>query len=98
MCSLERLSHLNGSMAADWVIPPSIDPFSAKNEAMSRRNAELALVYVGVLEGEGAPPVVPFARRDGSPGRINRRVDLVQNGPRFRSTPLWSCRHRGGTG
>ena len=35
---------------------------------MSRRNAQLALAYVGVLDGEGAPPVVPFARRDGSPG------------------------------
>ena len=76
------------AFAPEWVdggrsavIPPSIDPFSAKNEAMSRRNAQLALAYVGVLEGEGAPPVVPFARRDGSPGRINRRVDLVQNGP-----------------
>jgi trehalose synthase len=63
------------------VIPPSIDPFSAKNEPMSRRNVRLALGYVGLLEGDGNPPVVPFARRDGSPGRINRHVDVVQSGP-----------------
>jgi trehalose synthase len=63
------------------VIPPSIDPFSAKNEPMLRRNVRLVLGYVGLLEGDGLPPIVPFARRDGSPGRINRRVDIVQSGP-----------------
>jgi trehalose synthase len=63
------------------VVAPSIDPFSAKNEPMSRRNAGLALGYVGLLDSGGSPPVVPFARRDGSPGRITRRVDVVQTGP-----------------
>jgi trehalose synthase len=63
------------------VIAPSIDPFSAKNEPMSRRNVRLALTYVGLLDGDGYPPIVPFARRDGSPGRINRHVDVVQSGP-----------------
>jgi trehalose synthase len=67
--------------ARTHVIPPSIDPFSAKNEPMSRRNVRLALSYVGVLDGDGGPPVVPFARRDGSPGRINRHVDILQSGP-----------------
>ena len=63
------------------VIPPSIDPFSAKNEPVSGRNVRLALSYVGLLAGGGAPPAVPFTRRDGSPGRINRRVDVLQTGP-----------------
>jgi len=67
--------------ARTHVIPPSIDPFSAKNEPMSHRNVALALGYVGLLEGDHQRPPVPFARRDGSPGRINRRVDLVQSGP-----------------
>ena len=66
------------------VIPPSIDPFSAKNEPMSRRNVRMALAYVGVLDGDGRPPVVPFTRRDGSPGRINRHVDVVRSGPAVR--------------
>jgi trehalose synthase len=76
------------AFAPPWVDPakvsaiaPSIDPFSAKNEPMSLRNARLALGYVGLLDGGGTPPVVPFARRDGSPGRITRRVDVVQAGP-----------------
>jgi trehalose synthase len=75
--------------ARTHVIPPSIDPFSAKNEPMSRRNVCLALSYVGLLEGDDGPPMVPFARRDGSPGRINRHVDIVQSGPApARAAPL----------
>lgn len=77
-----------GTFAPPWaeaervhVVQPSIDPFSAKNEAMSHRNVLLALGYVGLLDGDGSPPVVPFRRRDGSPGRINRHVDVVQSGP-----------------
>jgi trehalose synthase len=64
------------------VIQPSIDPFSAKNEPMSMRNARLTLSYVGLLDGAiETAPAVPFTRRDGSPGRVNRRVDVVQTGP-----------------
>jgi trehalose synthase len=64
------------------VIHPSIDPFSAKNEPISARNAQLTLSYVGLLDGmiETAPGV-RFTRRDGSPGRIDRRVDVIQTGP-----------------
>ena len=67
--------------ARTFVIPPSIDPFSAKNEPMSARNVRLALGHVGLLDGDGNPPVVPFTRRDGSPGRINRHVDVLESGP-----------------
>ena len=63
------------------VIPPSIDPFSAKNEPISGRNTRLTLSFVGLLDGDSVPPAVPFTRRDGSPGRINRRVDVLQTGP-----------------
>jgi trehalose synthase len=64
------------------VIRPSIDPFSAKNEPISMRNAGLTLSYVGLLDGTiETAPTVRFTRRDGSPGRINRRVDVVQSGP-----------------
>ena len=64
-----------------YVIPPSIDPFSAKNEPISQRNVRLTLGYTGLLAGNGEVPAVPFTRRDGSPGRINRRVDVLQTGP-----------------
>ena len=39
------------------------------------------LAYVGLIEGDGSPPIVPFMRRDGSPGRINRHVDVIHSGP-----------------
>jgi trehalose synthase len=71
------------------VIHPSIDPFSAKNEPISLRNAQLALSYVGLLDGTiETPPVVRFTRRDGSPGRIERRVDAVQSDPAPGDAPL----------
>jgi len=63
------------------VIAPSIDPFSAKNEPISQRNVRLILGYTGLIAGDGAIPSVPFTRRDGSPGRINRHVDVLQTGP-----------------
>jgi trehalose synthase len=67
--------------ARTHVIPPSIDPFSAKNEPISRRNVRLILGYVGLLAGDTQLPAIPFTRRDGSPGRINRRADILQTGP-----------------
>jgi trehalose synthase len=71
------------------VIPPSIDPFSAKNEPVSVRNAMLTLSYVGLLEPSiETPPAVRFTRRDGSPGRIERRVDAVETGAAPADVPL----------
>jgi trehalose synthase len=63
------------------VIPPSIDPFSAKNEPISHRNVDLILGYTGLIGGDSDVPPVPFTRRDGSQGRINRRADVLQTGP-----------------
>lgn len=62
-------------------IPPSIDPFSAKNQPMDPAQVRAALVYVGVLAGEADGPRVAFSRRDGSPGRIDRHADVLQTGP-----------------
>ncbi len=62
-------------------IPPSIDPFSPKNQPMDAQQVHDALVYVGVLAGEVDGPHVAFTRRDGSPGRINRHADVLQTGP-----------------
>ena len=63
------------------VIPPSIDPFSAKNAPLDEPSVRGILQYVGLLGGRADPPSVAFARRDGSPGRIDRRVDILQTGP-----------------
>lgn len=63
------------------VIPPSIDPFSTKNAVLSPRAVTEALAYVGLVSGPDARAHVSFVRRDGSPGRITRRVDALQAGP-----------------
>ena len=64
-----------------FVIPPSIDPFSAKNEPLSAADVVHSLQHVGLLAGGTghAPPT--FTRRDGSVGRVSRPVDLVNTGP-----------------
>jgi trehalose synthase len=64
-----------------FVIPPSIDPFSAKNQAMEPNVAEAVLRYAGLLEGPVPGPFVAFTREDGSPGRVQRHADVLQTGP-----------------
>jgi trehalose synthase len=64
-----------------FVIPPSIDPLSPKNQPMSAENVESILHYVGLLEGDGPAPVAAYTREDGSPGRIDRHADVLQTGP-----------------
>jgi trehalose synthase len=63
------------------VIPPSIDPFSAKNQDLDSATVRSILQYTGLLAGAADPPAVGFLRRDGSPGRIDRRADVLQTGP-----------------
>jgi trehalose synthase len=63
------------------VIPPSIDPFSAKNQEMSEADVEAVLHYVGLLESDHPVPVATYMREDGSMARIDRHVDVLQTGP-----------------
>jgi trehalose synthase len=55
-----------------WIIPPSIDPFSAKNQQLDADTVQAILATIGVLGGE--PPRAPgrFARRDGTAGEVTR--------------------------
>ena len=64
-----------------FVIQPSIDPFSAKNEPLDDDHVERILRYVGLLEDGGETEEATFRRRDGSPAMINRRADIFQTGP-----------------
>jgi trehalose synthase len=62
------------------VIPPSIDPFSAKNETIDDASVTRLLRRVGlVADGDDQPG--GFTRRDGSRGDITRRADLLGTGP-----------------
>lgn len=70
------------------VIPPSIDPFSAKNEAMLPSQVLEIVRYVGLLDGDASPPEFSFTRRDGSPGRVTGHVDLLGTGAPPDNVPL----------
>jgi len=66
------------------IIPPSIDPFSPKNQEMSEETARAILDKAGIIEGASeAAPI--FTRQDGSAGRVNRQADIVRSG----RAPAW---------
>jgi trehalose synthase len=62
------------------VMAPSIDPLAPKNQDLAPREVQAILVAVGLAsDGAERPPV--FTRSDGSPGRVERRAELVQDEP-----------------
>jgi len=62
-----------------WIIPPSIDPFSAKNQELDAATVRAIVTTIGLLAGE---PGVPgrFERRDGTVGEVTRRATVVGEG------------------
>jgi trehalose synthase len=62
------------------VIHPSIDAFSPKNQDQSPQQSLAILVRAGIIAGDGSDPAT-FVRFDGSPGRVDRRAELVQDTP-----------------
>ena len=55
-----------------WIIPPSIDPLSAKNQQLDAVTVQAILATIGVLDAQ--PPQAPgrFTRRDGTAGEVTR--------------------------
>jgi trehalose synthase len=72
------------------VIQPSIDAFSPKNQSLSKEAVRTILVHTGLVEGP--PPKNAdhgFRREDGTPGRVERRAEVVRLGrPPAWNTPL----------
>ena len=65
------------------IIPPSIDPFSAKNQDLAPGAVRSILSRIGLLtETEGAPPP-EFTHRDGLPGTVADVADIVSEGGRL---------------
>jgi len=63
------------------IIPPSIDAFSPKNQEMTDEMARAILVHTGLLGGTPPEALPTFVRLDGSPGRVDRRADVIGLGP-----------------
>jgi trehalose synthase len=77
-----------------WVIPPSIDPFSPKNQDLDPDSVRAVLTTIGVLDDKPATANGRFVRLDGTVGEVTRAASVVSEG---RATRSWS-RCRGGTG
>lgn len=63
------------------VIPPSIDPFSAKNRALDESEVHAALAHAGLVGGVGDPDRLGFRRRSGTQGTVRRHNGLVLDSP-----------------
>ncbi|MGZ5308414.1 MAG: glycosyltransferase [Solirubrobacterales bacterium] len=61
-----------------WIVPPSIDAFSAKNQELDPEAVSSILATIGLSAGDGKAPV--FRRHDGSTARVDRAADLDQDG------------------
>jgi trehalose synthase len=63
-----------------WIVPPSIDAFSPKNQELEAGAVRSILSVVGLGDSAAdAPPV--FTREDGSPGRVDRAAEIDQLEP-----------------
>src|SRR5664279_268016 len=60
-----------------WVIPPSIDPFAAKNREMAAAEVDAILRRVGLVRGVDAPDPLPYTRRDGTHGEVRAYRNLI---------------------
>ncbi len=63
------------------IIPPSIDPFSPKNQHLDDDVVRAILLHTGLAGGDPSEALPTFVRLDGSPGRIDRRADVIRLGP-----------------
>ena len=60
-----------------WFMPPVIDPFSPKNEDLEPEVVAAILKEIG-LSRDGLERAPSFTRADGTPGRVERRAEILQ--------------------
>jgi len=75
-CVFSRDAYVWPSLDRTAVIPPSIDPFSAKNRDLERPTADALLVASGVQDGPDGDAT--FERPDGGRDRVRRRATMVE--------------------
>jgi trehalose synthase len=61
-----------------WIVAPSIDAFSPKNQELEREQVSAILTTAGLAEGD-AHGRATFVRVDRSPGRVDRGATLYQD-------------------
>ena len=78
--------HLDARRAV--VIPPTIDPFSSKNQSLDDGAVRAILKQAGLIQSS-AQGCAAFVREDGTPGRVDRAAEVIREGaPPAETTPL----------
>jgi trehalose synthase len=70
------------------IIPPSIDPFSAKNQPLAQGTVHAILTTIGLLEGGGTGVPGRFVRGDGTLGQVVHAATVVGDGRPGPADPL----------
>lgn len=70
------------------VIPPCIDAFSAKNQAMAPNQVQGVLAAAGVLRACWSEDDAVFTRIDGSVGRVTQAARMIEESPLPPGAPL----------
>ncbi|HEX4977940.1 MAG TPA: glycosyltransferase [Nocardioides sp.] len=63
-----------------WIVPPSLDPFSAKNAELSDLDVAVVLRVAGLVAGHPDGGSLDFPRRDGETGQVRPRQSLLVDG------------------
>ena len=69
------------------IIPPSIDVFSQKNNAIPPERVDAILKVAGIVAGEPAAEAL-YQHRDGRTDYVNRQADMTQDEPIQAGDPL----------
>jgi trehalose synthase len=59
------------------IIPPSIDPFSPKNQLLDAVTVRGVLTTIGIFDGATPPEPAEFTRRDGTVGYVSQRAEIT---------------------
>jgi trehalose synthase len=70
------------------IIPPSIDPFSPKNQYLDDDTVRGILARIGVLDGAVANGRTSFVRRGGGTGEVIRTAEITGDGRPGEGDPL----------
>jgi trehalose synthase len=71
-----------------FVIPPSIDVFTPKNQPLEPQTISAILAMAGLGAGEPPREAPVFTRTDGSPERVDARAELIEDAPLPASVPI----------
>ena len=63
-----------------WTIPPSIDPFSPKNQDLDGGTVRAILATMGMLDGAAPDGQASCVRSDGGMGTVTRSADITGEG------------------